>query len=58
MAMENEPFEDVFPIENDDFPLLRLITGVYLQEKSWMFSSHRNIACVGCAWMFPMELCK
>ena len=29
MAMENEPFEDVFPIENGDFPLLCLITGVY-----------------------------
>ena len=27
--MENEPFEDVFPIENGDFPLLCLITGVY-----------------------------
>ena len=22
IAMENEPFEDVFPIENGDFPLL------------------------------------
>ena len=30
MAMENEPFEDVFPIENRDFPLLCLITGVYI----------------------------
>ena len=29
--MENEPFEDVFPIENGDFPLLCLITGVYLK---------------------------
>ena len=28
--MENDPFEDVFPIENGDFPLLCLITGVYL----------------------------
>ena len=27
--MENDPFEDVFPIENGDFPLLCLITGVY-----------------------------
>ena len=27
--MENEPFEEVFPIENGDFPLLCLITGVY-----------------------------
>ncbi len=27
--MENEPFEDVFPIENGDFPLLCLITGVF-----------------------------
>ena len=29
MAMENKPFEDVFPIENGDVPLLCLITGVY-----------------------------
>ena len=28
--MENGPFEDVFPIENGDFPLLCLITGVYI----------------------------
>ena len=27
--MGNGPFEDVFPIENRDFPLLCLITGVY-----------------------------
>ena len=27
--MENDPFEDVFPIENGDIPLLCLITGVY-----------------------------
>ena len=27
--MQNDPFEDVFPIENGDFPLLCLITGVY-----------------------------
>ncbi len=33
--MENEPFEDVFPIENGDFPLLCLITGVYM---NWMVS--------------------
>ena len=26
MAMENNPFEDVFPIENGDFPLLCLFT--------------------------------
>ena len=30
--MENQPFEDVFPIENGDFPLLCLITGVYIQN--------------------------
>ena len=29
--MENGPFEDVFPIENGDFPLLCLITGVYIE---------------------------
>ncbi len=28
MAMENEPFEDVFPIENGDFALLCWFTGV------------------------------
>ena len=28
--MENKPFEDVFPIENGDFPLLCLFTGGYL----------------------------
>ena len=27
--LENEPFEDVFPIENGGFPLLCLNTGVY-----------------------------
>ena len=27
--MENPPFEDVFPIENGDFPLLCLFTGGY-----------------------------
>ena len=30
MAMENGPFEDVFPIENGDFPLLCYFTGAYL----------------------------
>ena len=30
--MENDPFEDVFPIENGDFPLLCLITGVYFLQ--------------------------
>ena len=28
--MGNPPFEDVFPIENGDFPLLCLFTGGYL----------------------------
>ena len=27
MAMENPPFEDVFPIQDGDFPLLCLFTG-------------------------------
>ena len=31
--MENPPFEDVFPIENGDFPLLCLFTGGYLEKK-------------------------
>ena len=30
--MENRAFEDVFPIENSDFPLLCLITGVYVGQ--------------------------
>ncbi len=30
--MGNGPFEDVFPIENGDFPLLCLITGVYMKH--------------------------
>ena len=29
MAMENPPFEDVFPIQDGDFPLLCLFTGGY-----------------------------
>ena len=33
--MENEPFEDVFHIENGDFPLLCLITGGYPLMQSW-----------------------
>ena len=27
IAMENPPFEDVFPIQDEDFPLLCLFTG-------------------------------
>ena len=27
IAMENPPFEDVFPIQDGDFPLLCLFTG-------------------------------
>ena len=27
--MENPPFEDVFPIQDGDFPLLSLFTGGY-----------------------------
>ena len=34
MAMENKPFEDVFPIENGDFPLLYWFTGGYLVRRS------------------------
>ena len=29
--MENGPFEDVFPIENGDFPLLCWFTGGYVK---------------------------
>jgi len=32
MAMENPPFEDVFPIQDGDFPLLCLFTGGYLKK--------------------------
>ena len=31
MAMENPPFEDVFPIQDGDFPLLCLFTGGYVK---------------------------
>ena len=34
IAMENPPFEDVFPIENGDFPLLCLFTGGYQKTRS------------------------
>ena len=30
MTVENPPFEDVFPIENGDFPMLCLFSGVYM----------------------------
>ena len=30
--MENPPFEDVFPIQDGDFPLLCLFTGGYIME--------------------------
>ena len=30
MAMENGPFEDVFPIKHRDIPLLCLFTGGYI----------------------------
>ncbi len=43
--MESEPFEDVFPIENGDFPLLCLITGGYLR---WVFT------VFGPGWTFPI----
>ena len=31
MALENQPFEDVFPIQNGDFPAIRMLVfrGVY-----------------------------
>ena len=35
--MENPPFEDVFPIQDGDFPLLCLFTGVYLQQADIRF---------------------
>jgi len=30
--MENPPFEDVFPIQDGDFPLLCLFTGGYMVD--------------------------
>ena len=30
MSMENPPFEDVFPIENRDFPTPNLFSGVFI----------------------------
>ena len=35
--MENPPFEDVFPIESGDFPLLCLFTGGYNPINDWFF---------------------
>ena len=32
--MENPPFEDVFPIQDEDFPLLCLFTGGYTPPKN------------------------
>jgi len=32
--MKNPPFEDVFPIQDGDFPLLCLFTGVYMILRS------------------------
>ena len=34
MAMENPPFEDVFPIQDRDFPLLCLFTWGYMFKKT------------------------
>ena len=31
--MENGPFEDVFPIQDRDFPLLCLFTGGYVKKQ-------------------------
>ena len=38
--MENDPFEDVFPIENGDFPLLCLITGVYINIRPYFWGGY------------------
>ena len=34
--MENPPFEDVFPIQDGDFPLLCLFTGGYVYESQYI----------------------
>ena len=43
--MENPPFEDVFPIENGDVPLLCLFTGVY-HPYDWYIYPPRNLTCI------------
>ena len=37
IAMENPPFEDVFPIQDGDFPLLCLFTGGYIFNSKFNF---------------------
>ena len=40
--MENPPFEDVFPIQDGDFPLLCLFTGGYhIASKKFCFRSSK-----------------
>ena len=39
MALENPPFEDVFPIQDGDFPLLCLFTGGLL---FWIYPPPSN----------------
>ena len=39
IAMENPPFEDVFPIQDGDFPLLCLFTGGYSKARWFEWTS-------------------
>ena len=41
--MENPPFEDVFPIQDGDFPLLCLFTGGYIYLKQQQCSIKTNV---------------
>ena len=60
--MENDPFEDVFPIENGDFPLLCLITGVYRVSDmsggsfSWLYNRDLLISCLYGSISSPMPI--
>ena len=46
--MENPPFEDVFPIQDGDFPLLCLFTGGY------PFGGNQTIQIYGNFQGFPL----
>ena len=58
--MENPPFEDVFPIENGDFPLLCLFTGGYvgwdpekISDNNWFMEKSARIWVVQSPKKYP-----
>ena len=59
IAMENPPFEDVFPIQDGDFPLLCLFTGGYPVGHG-MFAVYRGEFTVDGATPHPSKvaICK